>query len=207
MPIEVYPIVQREFWLPFAVLFFALVSHLVPQKSRRAVLILVFIMVGLVAQQTSWHLTKPPIYSLRGVIVDGVCRQSSYDTCGAAASVTMLKAMGIEATEGEMAKLSMSEPGKGVSPHLAALGLQRKINQSGRSATVRLKVPDINSLRDLRQPFLAGIKFSATTNHMVCVLAVTPDHLIVGDPISVGKLQWSWTEFKEKWSGIIIIAA
>ena len=41
MPIDVYAAIQRDFWLPFAVLFFALASHLVPSHYRRSILIIV----------------------------------------------------------------------------------------------------------------------------------------------------------------------
>jgi len=39
MPIDVYATIQRDFWLPFAVLFFAFASHLVPPRYRRSILI------------------------------------------------------------------------------------------------------------------------------------------------------------------------
>ena len=207
MPLQVYPIFQREFWLPFAVLFFALSIHLVPLKSRRFIGFIVVVLVGLVAQQTAWHITIPSIYQLKGTVVDGVCRQSSSETCGAAASVTLLNSLGIQATEGEMARLSMSAPGQGVSPHLVAFGLQKKLAQSDPSAHVRLMVPEIEALKGIRKPFLAGIRFSATTNHMICVLAVHPNHLIVGDPISPSPRRWTWEKFKNKWSGVIIVPA
>ena len=38
MPIDVYAAIQRDFWLPIAVPFFALASHLVPSRYRRAIL-------------------------------------------------------------------------------------------------------------------------------------------------------------------------
>jgi hypothetical protein len=59
MPIDFYTAIQRDFWLPFAVLFFALASHLVPSRYRRAILIIVVMLVLVVAQQLSWHLSKP----------------------------------------------------------------------------------------------------------------------------------------------------
>ena len=93
----------KDFWLPFAVLFFALASHLVPSRYRRAILIIVVMLVLVVAQQASWHLSKPDIYNFEGTIVDGVCRQTSYETCGVASMVTLLNSKGISTTEGEMA--------------------------------------------------------------------------------------------------------
>ena len=204
MPIDLYASIQKDFWLPFTVLFFAFVSHIVPRQNRRAVVITVAILFLVVVQQTVWHLGKPSIYGYKGTIVDGVCRQSSFETCGAAAMTTLLNAMGIRTTEGEMADLSMTAPQAGVSPHQVAYGLQRKLKQLGRPERVFLMVPEAKDLHHLAGPFLAGIKFSSTTNHMVCVLETNEEFLVVGDPISSGRKKWPWKRFEEFWSGIIV---
>ena len=205
MPIDIYAAIQRDFWLPFAVLFFAFASHLVPSRYRRSILIIVVMLVLVVAQQSSWHLGKPDMYDYKGTIVDGVCRQTSYETCGAASMVTLLNSKGIPTTEGEMARLSMTAPRIGLSPQGAAYGLKRKLLQLGRSENVVIKVPELEDLHELPKPFLAGIKFSTWTNHMVCVLETTQEYLVVGDPISVGQKKWSWKNFRKMWSGIVII--
>lgn len=205
MPIDVYAAIQGEFWLPFAVLFFAFASHLVPSRNRRAVLIVVIMLVLVVAQQSFWHLRKPDMYDYKGTIVDGVCRQTSYETCGAASMVTLLKSIGIPATEGEMAKLSMTAPGRGLSIHQAAYGLKRKLGLLGRSEEVAIEVPELMDLHDLPKPMLAGIRFSLRTNHMICILETTKDALLVGDPISSGPQIWSWKKFDGAWSGIVIV--
>ena len=205
MPIEIYAAVQRDFWLPFAVLFFAFASHLVPSRYRRSILIIVVMLVLVVAQQSSWHLGKPDMYDYKGTIVDGVCRQTSYETCGAASMVTLLNSKGITTTEGEMARLSMTAPRIGLSPQGAAYGLKRKLLQLGRSEHVAIKVPNLKDLHELPKPFLAGIKFSTWTNHMVCVLETKQEYLVVGDPISVGQKKWSWKNFRKMWSGVVIV--
>ncbi|MGD2015051.1 MAG: cysteine peptidase family C39 domain-containing protein [Desulfobacterales bacterium] len=205
MPIDVYAAIQRDFWLPFAVLFFAFASHLVPSRYRNAILIIVVMLVLVVAQQSSWHLGKPDMYDYKGTIVDGVCRQTSYETCGAASMVTLLNSKGISTTEGEMAMLSMTAPRLGLSPQGAAYGLKRKLGQLGRSEHVAIKVPEFRDLTELPKPFLAGIKFSFRTNHMICVLETTKDGLVVGDPISTGRKTWSWKNFRKMWSGIVIV--
>jgi hypothetical protein len=205
MPIDVYAAIQREFWLPFAVLFFAFASHLVPLRSRKGVLAIVIILVLVVVQQTFWHLREPDIYDYKGKIIDGVCQQTSFDTCGAASMVTLLNKLGVQTSEGEMARLAMAAPGKGISPHQAAYALRRKLGQVRCSDNVVLIVPDLKDLHDLPKPFLAGIKFSFRTNHMVCVIETTQDNLVVGDPLSVGPKKWSWDNFRMMWSGIVIV--
>ncbi len=205
IPFDLYAAIQREFWLPFAVLFFALASHLVPSRSRKGVRAIVMLLVLVVVQETFWHLQEPEIYAYEGRITDGVCQQSAFDTCGAASMVTLLNGIGVQATEGEMARLAMAAPGKGLSPHQAAYALRRKLGAFGRSEKTTVLVPDLNDLRDLPQPFLAGIKLSFRTNHMVCVMETTQEHLVVGDPLSIGPQKWSWQTFGEKWSGIAIV--
>jgi hypothetical protein len=205
MPIDVYAAIQRDFWPPFAVLFFALASHLVPSHYRRSILIIVGILVLVVAQQSFWHLRKPDMYNYKGKIVKGVCLQTSYETCGAASMVTLLNSKGIPTTEGEMAMLSMTAPRMGLSPQGAAYGLKRKLRQLGRSEHVTVKVPDFEDLHELPKPFLAGTKFSFWTNHMICVLETKQDCLIVGDPISHGPQKWSWERFGKMWSGVVIV--
>jgi ABC-type bacteriocin/lantibiotic exporter with double-glycine peptidase domain len=118
--------------------------------------------------------------------------------------VTLLNKMGVQSSEGEMARLAMAAPGKGISPHQAAYALRRKLEQVGRSEIAVLLVPDLKDLHDLPKPFLAGIKFSFRTNHMVCVLETTQKNLVVGDPISVGPKKWTWDNFNKMWSGIAI---
>jgi hypothetical protein len=205
MPVDIYATLQKEFWLPFTVLFFAVASHLVSPRNRKGILLILGILVILVAQQTFWHLGKPDIYNYKGKIVDGVCHQTSFETCGAASMVTLLNAFGIQSTEGEMARLSMTAPARGLTPHQAAYGLRQKLGQVGRSEQVAVVVPDLDDLHDFSKPFLAGIRFSFWTNHMVCILETTREFLVVGDPISFGRKTWSWSHFQKKWSGIIVV--
>ena len=205
MPVEIYTVIQREYWLPFAVLFFAFAGHLVPLRSRKGVRAIVILLALVTVQQSFWRLQKQEIYHYRGKIIKGVCQQTSYDTCGPASMVTLLNKIGIQTSEGEMARLAAAAPGKGISPHQAAYALSMRLTQARRPETAALVVPELKDLHDLPKPFLAGIKFSFRTNHMVCVLDTTRDSLIVGDPISVGSQKWSWDDFEKLWSGIAII--
>jgi ABC-type bacteriocin/lantibiotic exporter with double-glycine peptidase domain len=104
-----------------------------------------------------------------------------------------------------MARLAMTAPGKGISPHQAAYALRRKLGQLRRSENAVLLVPELKDLHELPKPFLAGIRFSFWTNHMICVLETTQENLVVGDPISVGPKKLSWEKFRMMWSGIVIV--
>jgi predicted double-glycine peptidase len=205
MPIDGYAPIQREYWLPFAVLFFALASHLVSVRHKRGILIITGMLALVAVQQTFWHLSEPESYKYEGKIVDGVCQQTSFETCGAASMVTLLNAIGIRTTEGEMARLSMTAPTRGLTPHLAAYGLKRKLSQLGHSENVAVMAPELYKLHKITKPFLAGIDFSSATNHMVCVLETNRDYLVVGDPISIGRKKWSWDHFEKQWLGLVIV--
>ena len=159
MPIAFYTPIQREFWLPFAILFFAFASHLVPIGSRKGVLALVIILVSVAASQAFWHLHAPDIYDYMGKITKGVCQQTSFDTCGAASMVTLLYKKGIQASEGEMARLAMAAPGKGISPHQAAYALSKKLEKLDRSEKAAVLAPNFEELRELPKPFLGGGRF------------------------------------------------
>jgi ABC-type bacteriocin/lantibiotic exporter with double-glycine peptidase domain len=104
-----------------------------------------------------------------------------------------------------MARLSMTAPARGMTPYQAAYGLRQKLGQVGRPEQVAVVVPDLDDLHDFSKPFLAGIRFSFWTNHMVCILETTRESLVVGDPISFGRKTWSWSHFQKKWSGIIVV--
>ena len=206
MPVEIYPVIQREFWLPFTILFFASMTHLVPTRNRRAMVIAIILLIGVVFQQTIWRLVEPEIYAYHCTMTDGVCKQSSFDTCGPASLVTFLTAIGIEAEEGEMARLCMAAPKRGITPHQAAYGLKEKFKQEGRSERVKILAPDFRDLHELSEPMIAGIKFGKWTNHMVCIFAADKEGLTVGDPISTGRKHWTWEYFSKAWSGIVLVA-
>src|SRR5690606_2127834 len=92
------------------------------QKIRIAVL-----MVGLLAASFSGTYQMlvgvPAVAGATEYFPDGTCRQSSIDTCSAAAGVTLLKQHDVAATEAEMARLGFTKEGRGTHP----LGLYRAL--------------------------------------------------------------------------------
>ena len=204
MPISIWAAIGREFWLPFTVLFFACASQLVPIRSRRALVLLVCCLVVFVGVFTSWRLHRPKAYDYRRNMLDGVCLQTSDYTCGAAALVTLLDRIGIEATEGEMAELSGTIPGRGVSDFQAAAGLREKLRMLNRSERVAIESCKAADLPSLPTPFLAGVKYSFWFDHMICVLEVTEDQVVVGDPLE-GRVVWSRRQFESEWRGVVTV--
>jgi hypothetical protein len=37
-------------------------------------------------------------------------------------------------------------------------------------------------------------------------LETARDALVVGDPLSFGRKNWSWEDFEKKWSGVVIVS-
>lgn len=205
MPIGPWAIIEREYWLPFAVLFFACATHLVSRPNRKAMRIFASVLVVFVGVMTGWRLLPMPMKDFGRTMRDGVCLQSSGYTCGAASLVTMLDRLQIEATEGEMAMLTGTIPGRGVTDFQAAYGLQQKLSSLARPEIVAIvECADHNPL-NLTAPFLAGMKHSFWFDHMVCVLELRDDAVVIGDPLG-GKRVMPLNIFREEWRGLAIVA-
>ena len=67
---------------------------------------------------------------------DGICRQSTDWTCGPASAVTLLLHYRIPATEGEMARLALADPLRGVDDVQLALAIREKALPKGCDVTV-----------------------------------------------------------------------
>ena len=204
IPLDVYARIEWEYWLPFAVLAFAFGSHLVRPRNRRSLLLLACVVAVFAVQQKVWHVVRPTAYDLEGRVVDGICFQSTGYTCGAASAVTLLNVMGVKATEGEMAELMRTPPGRGVSDVAAAYGLKRKLARALRSERVSLEAVGPDQLDNLPTPFLVGLKFKIWCDHMVCVLDIDKDAVVVGNPLT-GREVWPRPEFDDEVRGLAVV--
>ena len=97
-----------------------------------------------------------------------VCRQSQGWSCGAAASVTLLRLHGIASTEREMGELCLTMPFRGTTMPRFVRGFTRKLRQEGSPLRVRaedrLKVSDLDTFP---VPCLLAISFSPLVDHAV----------------------------------------
>ncbi len=204
LPLTLWADYGREFWFPIAVLFFACAGRLVETRNRRALRGLAIFLAIFVAVATAWHLRPPASYDLGRNMTQGVCMQSTGYTCGAASLVTMLDAMGIEASEGEMARLSRTIPGRGVSDFQAAAGLQRKLDEIHSNTRVEFITRPDGDPTGITPPFLAGIKYSMWFDHMVCVLELRDNAVVIGDSLQ-GRRLMTYEQFAEEWRGVAIM--
>lgn len=200
-------------WLPPAVSFLAGLAwgRSGGGAGRKAVLVVP--LIGLCVYQSYKFLWEgvPP---LDGRWKDGVCRQTSADSCSAAAAATLLKAHGIDATEAEMARLCLTRAGG-----TPMLGLYRglKLKTRGTAWEVRPFRGDVASLRAGRGPVLLSVRLDARPGvdpryanswgwapgvaHTVVFYGFRPDGKVeVGDP-SVGREHWRVRDLEVLWHG------
>jgi predicted double-glycine peptidase len=132
---------------------------------------------------------------------DGVCRQTTGYSCGAAAAATLLAQLGAPATEREMAERCGAGALTGTDEFAVCRGLRQKLAGTGRH--VRLIHADGESLRRAPLPALATVKFSFLVDHWVAVLEIRDDVVVVGDPLR-GRVSMPRREFLGRWRGVLV---
>lgn len=184
-----------------ALIAVALAVRLQTKRARR----LVMLSLGLLAPLFLWDSFSAcfqPEYAMAAQFdSNGVCRQATDYSCGPAAGVTLLKHFGTEMSEGEMAKLCMLKPGRGVTVIELSRGLNIALRRFGRRASVRHLTGA--RLDEIPVPFLAEIRREDSPDHCVVVLAVLEDCVILADP-AIGQVVEDRARFLKSWSGIAI---
>jgi hypothetical protein len=124
------------------------------------------------------------------------CMQTHTYTCGPASAVTCLRALHIDATESALAIAAESAPALGTDPILLAHAINRLAGPHHLHCDYRL----IQSLDRLTTPAIANLFNPHYGGHYVAVLQVTPDYVVVGDPLN-GTAKWSHEDFLGEWTG------
>ncbi|MEK7269542.1 MAG: cysteine peptidase family C39 domain-containing protein [Planctomycetota bacterium] len=106
---------------------------------------------------------------------DGVCLQSSPSTCGAASAVTILRTLGIEATEREIARECFTSLSGTENWFLARAFRRRGLCVSFRAG---VGVPS-----DLRLPAIAGVR-AGGAGHFIALLPGPGGRIVAADPLS-----------------------
>jgi predicted double-glycine peptidase len=133
---------------------------------------------------------------------DGVCLQSTDYTCGPAAAVTALRAVGIHADEREIALLSHTSRSTGTDP--AVLASVLRAQYAGRQITFTYR--SFNSAADLPtdRPTIAIIEYGFLVDHFVTVLKSDKGRLTIGDPLR-GRTTQPFAEFEREWRHVGIV--
>ena len=134
---------------------------------------------------------------------NGICRQTTYYTCGPAAAVTALGKLGLSADEGELAVLSYSSPMTGTLPACLSSALQDRYSAEGLSCRYR----SFESVAQLKNAgiTLALVRDAFMMDHCLAVLKVSDDGVTVADPVTGTRLM-PYEEFEKIWrfSGIVL---
>lgn len=186
-----------------ATLFFSLAAMLVPKPSDRRALMLLNVVAAIYFVKAGWWMISPGLSALGPTRIDeqGICRQSTGYTCVAASMVTMLRARGIPAEEGELASLCRTQPGGGATDSRAVWALQTKL--AGLPLVPRYAKLDLTSLVACPKPCMVQLDWGFFVSHMVPVMSATPDRVVLGDPLS-GRREMAMAEFLNDWKGLAI---
>ncbi len=207
-------IVVANWQLPAAGLVIGLAWHLLPRPVwRRCLLIVPLAALGI------WRFYGPlvgnPPVRIQNRWSQGVCLQSSHATCGPAAAATLLHAVGIDATEAQMAELCLTRV-HGTTLHGLYRGLALKT--AGTSWRVEIVASSRDALRASESPILLNVGlptrttgidpryerdwgWTPGTSHSVVLFRFLPDARIeVGDP-AVGREQWFTESLDTLWGG------
>jgi hypothetical protein len=133
----------------------------------------------------------------------GICYQTKNYTCAAAAAVTALHRLGLDAQEGRIAVLAHTSPVIGTLPKSLCKALKTSYQKQGLQCTWR----QFDSVEELKNSgiILAVVKDSFLTDHCVAVLDVSDSTVSIADPVD-GKKELSHRQFEKMWrfSGIVL---
>ena len=130
----------------------------------------------------------------------GVCLQSNDYTCGPAAAVTALHALGVAAEEGQLAIAAHTSRFAGTPADSLCSAIERQCGVPCRQEYFR----EVEDLRG-KGPVIVIVKFGFMIDHYVTVLALSPETVTTGDPL-VGRTELTRDEFNRKWRkcGIVL---
>lgn len=193
---------ERDYPIAFGALFFAAALPLLDkEENRRAVKLMIVLMIAVIALQGAWTLSTPRCYrESRGVWMEGVCLQSTSFTCGAASVVTVARALGRpDVVEHEAAALANTIPKRGVNDLGAAMALRALIP----GADVDFRACPMEEIDSLPLPCLAPIKYSVWFDHMTVLLEVDGDRVVIGDPLH-GRVEYTRETLAGRWLGRVV---
>ena len=133
---------------------------------------------------------------------DGVCRQTQPFTCGAAAAVTGLRQLGIEADEGVLAVAARTSPIIGASPWTLYLCLRERYAAQGLLCSFGVFETLDEVPRDA--VLLAVMRDNALNDHCVAVVDMTDKYVIVADPAE-GLVRIPTVPFLQAWRNCGIV--
>ena len=189
-----------------AMLFFTLIPRLPIRRDRRALGVLLWVLVGYLGVWPSFSraAVRDGLSKLvTSVPPDGICRQSTDYTCGPAAAVTGLRVLGIRAEEGALALLAGTSPATGTPPQT----LVRVLNDQFGAVGLRAELRGFRSVEDLTEqefPMLVLVRFSFLLDHWLVVTGREACGFAAGDPLS-GPVHLTGEALEGRWRRVAIV--
>lgn len=151
-----------------------LAAVLLDSKLITRPFLLVLLALGIVGPHLKPFLAPMPASRFQDNWSDGVCRQSTSSSCGAASAATLLQASGIKITEAEIARLCFTYAG-GTENWCLARFLR------SRGFSVRF-IANRNPAYPIPVPSIAGVRLGGI-GHFIPVIAETATAYVTGDPL------------------------
>jgi hypothetical protein len=126
-----------------------------------------------------------PPETVRDRWVGDVCVQSTPSTCGPCATATVLRSLGLDVKESELAREAQSTT-SGTLNWLLARAL--------RARGLETRFRHVERLEDVRVPAVIGVRFW-TMGHFLALLGREGDRFVIGEPLS-GKRVLTLAEFE-----------
>ncbi len=182
-------------------LFSPLLRHIPEKRSRVLIVIMVWIFQ---VRYVLLPVASPVFYRSQVAMLHtkfqgNVCMQTTDYTCGPASAVTALCAIGITASEADIAVAADTTPLLGTNERLLADAIDQLYGVKCECCYFE----DIDSLKG-RCPVLAVIEYSFWFDHFVAVLDVTDEYVLVGDPLN-GPWKLKREDFAAKWRKIGVV--
>jgi predicted double-glycine peptidase len=204
------PVVLFEFaWFtPPAAFLFAFGARQAEQRGKRSTLMKAFLILLCafstlhLADQNGWLLGQIGSAPAR-IDSNGVVRQNSGSTCGAAACATLLRHLKIDSEAVESKMIPLCHTGMfGSTPLGMAAGLKSVAEPHGWN--VRIVKCDAQTFFRQRQPAVVSLREGFSASHAVAVLEFNDSSVMIADPLS-GLSPWTIADFKRLFFGEAII--
>ena len=198
-PFSDYLYVQS--WLGFPIGLFAMglgVGLLKRMRDRRALALWAVLLFCISLWSERWMLMPAGHASDLSADECHHCVQSTQWSCAAAACVTLLSYLGVEATEGEMIRLCRSQPRGGTSLFRICRGLQLKLGDEAQD--IRIVDGDPETLLGLGRPAIV----THGLMHVVTV-KLTPTVVTVHDSLLPAPRILSLEQYRERYSGFAVV--
>ncbi len=181
-----------------------------PQLSRKTTKYLLVVFLTIVVLRSSvlpsacFLVNRNELINLKNNFdKDNVCRQSTNYTCGPAAVVTVLKALGIDDTEAQVAIQTRCNSYSGTRFQDLVAYINNNYNHKGISAEYKY-TENLSELMKMKGYYIVDVKASLFMNHYIAILGFEDEDLIVGDPY-YGKFRASKDIFSKSWHKKVIV--